>query len=41
MGVGLTKSAIPTLAPRSAAFLAAAKPPDPPPITNKSYKKQS
>jgi len=36
-GDGLTKSATPTLAPKSAASLAAARPPDPPPITKKSY----
>ncbi len=33
---GLTKSASPTLAPYEAAAEAAASPPEPPPITNKS-----
>ena len=36
-GDGLTKSANPTLAPLAAAALAHAKPPDPPPMTKKSY----
>jgi hypothetical protein len=36
-GEGFTKSAKATFLPRSAAALDAAKPPDPPPITKKSY----
>lgn len=35
-GEGFTKSAKPTLTPNDAAYLAAAKPPDPPPMTKKS-----
>jgi hypothetical protein len=37
MGVGLTKSARPTFLPILAAALDAAWPPDPPPITKRSY----
>lgn len=36
-GDGLTKSSTATLAPCNAASLAQAKPPDPPPMTTKSY----
>lgn len=36
-GDGFTKSAKATLAPNFAAYLAQARPPEPPPITNKSY----
>jgi len=36
IGLGFTKSAIPTLIPAFAAYLAAESPPDPPPITKKS-----
>lgn len=36
-GEGLTKSAKPTLAPLEAAAEAADSPPEPPPITKKSY----
>ena len=36
-GDGFTKSASPTFAPASAAYFAAESPPDPPPITKRSY----